>query len=257
MKKILSLAAVLFSAAVLNAQTMTGRDVMQLVKDRPDGESRQSEMEMTLCKKNGKVRLRRITSWSIDDGPDTKKVMFFTYPGDVRGTGFLVWDYDEVGRDDDKWLYLPALKKTRRISGSSSKADYFMGTDFTYGDMGSRNVDEDTHQLLREEDRDGHRCWVVRSTPLDKREVYGYKVSWVRQDCAVPVYVEYYDKLDALQRVLTMSDIRQVQGFWTVHVMEMRNVQTGHSTTLKVLNPQYQVQVDRSLFTVNKLEQGL
>ena len=71
------------------------------------------------------------------------------------------------------------------------------------------------------------------------------------------IYVEYYDKLDALQRVLTMSDIRQVQGFWTVHVMEMRNVQTGHSTTLKVLNPQYQVQVDRSLFTVNKLEQGL
>lgn len=257
MKKILSLAAVLFSAAVLNAQTMTGRDVMQLVKDRPDGESRQSEMEMTLCKKNGKVRLRKITSWAIDEGKDTKKVMFFTYPGDVRGTGFLVWDYDEVGRDDDKWLYLPALKKTRRISGSSSKADYFMGTDFTYGDMGSRNVDEDTHQLLREEDRDGHRCWVVRSTPLDKREVYGYKVSWIRQDCAVAIYVEYYDKLDALQRVLTMSDISQVQGFWTVHVMEMRNVQTGHSTTLKVLNPQYQVQADRSLFTVNKLEQGL
>lgn len=257
MKKILSLAAVLFSAAVLHAQTMTGRDVMQLVKDRPDGESRQSEMEMTLCKKNGKVRLRKITSWAIDEGKDTKKVMFFTYPGDVRGTGFLVWDYDEVGRDDDKWLYLPALKKTRRISGSSSKADYFMGTDFTYGDMGSRNVDEDTHQLLRQEGRDGHLCWVVRSTPLDRREVYGYKVSWIRQDCAVAIYVEYYDKLDALQRVLTMSDISQVQGFWTVHVMEMRNVQTGHSTTLKVLNPQYQVQADKSLFTVNKLEQGL
>ena len=79
--------------------------------------------------------------------------MFFTYPGDVNGTGFLTWDYDDMSKDDDKWLYLPAMKKTRRISGSSSKTDYFMGTDFTYNDMGSRNIDEDTHTLLREEDR--------------------------------------------------------------------------------------------------------
>lgn len=74
--------------------------------------------------------------------------MFFEYPGDVKGTGFLTWDYDEPGKDDDKWLYLPAMKKTRRISGSSARQDYFMGSDFTYDDMGSRSVDEDTHELL-------------------------------------------------------------------------------------------------------------
>lgn len=61
--------------------------------------------------------------------------MYFTYPGDVKGTGFLTWDYDQIGKDDDKWLYLPAMKKTQRISGSSSKTDYFMGTDFTYDDI--------------------------------------------------------------------------------------------------------------------------
>lgn len=70
------------------------------------------------------------------------------------------------------------MKKTCRISGASSKTDYCMGTDFTYDDMGGRNVDEDTHTLLREEMRDGHQCWVVESVPVDTREIYSRKVSW-------------------------------------------------------------------------------
>ena len=233
------------------AQTLTGRDIMQRAKDLPDGDSRYSEMELTLIKKNGDKRERKVVSWSIDEGKDKKTLMFFTYPGDVNGTGFLTWDYDDMSKDDDKWLYLPAMKKTRRISGSSSKTDYFMGTDFTYNDMGSRNIDEDTHTLLREEDRDGQKCWVVESVPVDKREIYS------RKDCCVPVYVEFYDKLDKLHRYLTISEISQVQGYWTKQHMEMKNVQTGHSTVIVLKNPQYDLKVDKSMFTVAKLEKGL
>jgi hypothetical protein len=183
--------------------------------------------------------------------------MFFTYPGAVKGTGFLTWDYDQADKEDDKWLYMPAMKKTRRISGSSSKTDYFMGTDFTYDDMGGRNVDDDTHKLLREEMRDGHKCWVVESVPKDAREIYSRKVSWIRQDCDTAVYVEFYDKLDKLHRVMTVQDVQKVQGFWTVMKMEMKNVQNGHSTQIAVSGPEYDVQVDKSLFTVAKLEKGL
>ncbi len=239
------------------AQTLTGRDIMQRAKDVPDGDSRYSEMELTLIKKNGDKRERKVVSWSIDEGKDKKTLMFFTYPGDVNGTGFLTWDYDDMSKDDDKWLYLPAMKKTRRISGSSSKTDYFMGTDFTYNDMGSRNIDEDTHTLLREEDRDGQKCWVIESIPVDKREIYSRKVTWIRQDCCVPVYVEFYDKLDKLHRYLTISEISQVQGYWTKQHMEMKNVQTGHSTVIVLKNPQYDLKVDKSMFTVAKLEKGL
>ena len=239
------------------AQTLTGRDIMQRAKDVPDGDSRYSEMELTLIKKNGDKRERKVISWSIDEGKDKKTLMFFTYPGDVNGTGFLTWDYDDISKDDDKWLYLPAMKKTRRISGSSSKTDYFMGTDFTYNDMGSRNIDEDTHTLLREEDRDGQKCWVVESVPVDKREIYSRKVTWIRQDCCVPIYVEFYDKLDKLHRYLTISEISQVQGYWTKQHMEMKNVQTGHSTVIVLKNPQYDLKVDKSMFTVAKLEKGL
>jgi len=258
MKKIVVLMAIcLLGAASLSAQQLTGRDVIQKVKDRPDGDTRYAEMELTLIKKNGATRERKVTSWAMDEGKDTKKMMFFTYPGDVKGTGFLTWDYDLPGKEDAKWLYLPAMKKTRRISGSSSKTDYFMGTDFTYDDMGSRNVDEDSHTLLREEDKDGHKCWVVESVPVDKHEIYSRKVSWIRQDCLTAAYVEYYDKLNKLHRVLTITDVRKVQDYWTIHKMEMKNVQTGHSTVIVVKNPKYDINIDKGLFTVAKLEKGL
>lgn len=257
MKKTLFLLVGLVISAAVNAQALTGRTIMQQVKDRPDGDTRYAQIELTLRKKNGTTRQRKLDSWAMDIGKDVKKLMYFTYPGDVKGTGFLTWDYDAVGKDDDKWLYLPAMKKTRRISGSSSKADYFMGTDFTYDDMGDRNVDEDKHNLLREETYDGHRCWVVESVPVDKREIYSRKMTWIRQDCLTGVKVEYYDKLNVLHRVLKVSEISQVQGFWTKHRMEMENVQTGHKTILLIKNPKYDVKIDTNLFTVAKLEKGL
>ena len=255
MKKMFVLAGMLLAAATLNAQS--GRDIVQRVKDRPDGDSRYAEMQLTLVKKNGNTRERKMVSWAMDEGKDTKKIMFFTYPGDVKGTGFLTWDYDQAGKEDDKWLYLPAMKKTRRISGSSSKTDYFMGTDFTYDDMGGRSVDDDTHTLLREETHDGHKCWVVESKPKDSREIYSRKVSWISQDCDTAVYVEFYDKLDKLHRVMTVEDVQKVDGFRTILKMEMKNVQNGHSTQIVVSNPKYNVGVDKSLFTVAKLEKGL
>ena len=255
MKKILMIAALLCAAAQMDAQT--GRDIIQRVKDRPDGNTRYAEMQLTLVKKNGDKRERKMVSWAMDEGKDTKKIMFFTYPGDVKGTGFLTWDYDQAGKEDDKWLYLPAMKKTRRISGSSSKTDYFMGTDFTYDDMGGRSVDEDKHTLLREETRDGHKCWVVESVPNDPHEVYSRKVTWIRQDSDTGVYCEFYDKLGKLHRVMTVTDLQKVEGFWTVMKMEMKNVQSGHSTQIVVSEPKYDIKVDKSLFTVAKLEKGL
>jgi len=244
-------------AAVASGNAQTGRDIAERVKNRPDGNTRYAEMQLTLVKKNGDKRDRKMVSWAMDEGKDTKKIMFFTYPGDVKGTGFLTWDYDQTGKEDDKWLYLPAMKKTRRISGSSSKTDFFMGTDFTYDDMGGRGVDEDKHKLLREEMRDGHKCWVLESVPVDAREIYSRKLSWIRQDCDVTVYVEFYDKLDKLHRVMSVSELQQVGGYWTVMKMEMKNVQSGHSTQITVTGPKYDIPVDKSLFTVAKLEKGL
>lgn len=246
-----------FLATSLQAQT--GRDIIQKVKDRPDGDSRSSKMTLKLINKKGNERERKVISYSMDVGAnkkDRKTLMFFEYPGDVKGTGFLTWDYDEIGKDDDKWLCLPAMKKTRRISGASAKKDYFMGTDFTYDDMGSRNVDEDDHKLLREEAVDGQKCWVVESISKDSRDIFSKKVSWIRQDNYMAVKVEYYDKLGKLHRKLFISDIVKVDGFWVAKKMHMTNIQTNHQTEIIIENPKYNIGIGESSFTVAKLEKG-
>lgn len=240
----------------VGAFAQTGREIAQKVKDRPDGDTRQSELTMTLINKRGKTRERKLTSYSIDVAKDKKTIMFFTYPGDVQGTGFLTWDYDESGKDDDKWLYLPSMKKTRRISGSSAKKDYFMGSDFTYDDMGSRSLDEDTHKLLGEETIDGHKCWKLEYTSKDNRDIFSKKIGWIRQDCLIALKVEYYDRMGKLHRVLKLSNINKVDGFWIAQKLEMTNVQTQHKTILEITNPKFNVPMDESKFTVQTLEKG-
>jgi len=198
------------------AAGLSGRDIMQKVKNRPDGDTRYANVEMTLIQRSGHKRIRKLESWAMDIGKDTKKIMFFTYPGDVKGTG-----------------------------------------DFTYNDMSMRNVDEEKHQLLREENLGGHRCWVVQSIPNDKDEIYARRVTWIRQDCLMAVKAEYYDKLNKLHRRLTISNIDKVQGFWTMHLMQMENVQTGHKTVIRMDNQRFNIKVAPNLFTVSKLEKGL
>lgn len=245
--------------AICSAQAagQSGRDIMQKVRNRADGDTRSATIEMTLIQKSGHKRVRKLESWAMDVGNDTKKIMFFTYPGDVKGTGFLTWDYDNTSKVDDKWLYLPAMKKTRRISGKSSKTDYFMGSDFTYNDMSTRSVDEEKHTLLHEEMLGAHKCWVVESVPNDRDEIYARRVTWIRQDCLIAVKAEYYDKLNKLHRKLNISNIEKVQGFWTMHLMQMENVQTGHKTIIRMDNQKFNVKVSPNLFTVSQLEKGL
>jgi outer membrane lipoprotein-sorting protein len=234
---------------------LTGRDIMVKVDERPDGDEQRSVMKMTLINRRGKTRERSLLMYSKDYGKDSKSLMYFQSPGDVKGTGFLAWDYDDPEKDDDQWLYLPALKKSRRIS-SSSRNDYFLGTDFTYDDMGDRNVDEDIHTLLKEEELDGHLCWVIESKPEDKDYMYSRRVSWIRQDALVAVKVEFYDKRGSLLKTLVVSDVRKQDDIWTPFRMEMKNVQKDHSTVIEITEIQYNTGLEDSLFRVSTLERG-
>ena len=256
--KISKIAATLVVAlsAMSMAQT-NARDIMVKVKNRPDGDTRSSSMEMKLVNKSGNTRVRKITSYAMDVGEDTKTIMFFLYPNDVKGTGFLTVNYDDVNKEDDKWLYLPALKKTRRISGKSSKTDYFMGSDFTYDDVGQRNIDEDTHKLLREEKIDGVDCWVVESVPKKSDEIFSKKIMWIRKDCLIAAKVEYYDKLGKLHRSLKVENVVQVDGFWSIAKMSMENVQTNHKTLLEFGDIKFNIPLDAKTFTIPRLERGL
>lgn len=235
----------------------SGREIIQMVEQNPDGENRKSVMSMQLVNHRGATRERTILSYSLDLGKDSKSIMFFQSPADVKGTGFLSWQYDDPFKDDDKWLYLPAMKKVRRISGSSAKKESFMGSDFTFDDMGGRSVDEDEHKLLGEEPVDGSLCWVVESTPLDCDASYSKIISWIRQDALIPVKVEFYDRMGELLKTLVASDISNDSGFWTSHKLEMINHRRNHRTIITIDQIEYNLAINESQFTVPALERGL
>lgn len=235
----------------------TGREIIQMMEENPDGENRKSLMTMQLVNHRGAVRERTILSYSMDLGKDSKSIMFFQSPADVKGTGFLSWQYDDPDRDDDKWLYLPAMKKVRRISGSSARKENFMGSDFTYDDMGGRSVDEDEHMLAGEASLDGSPCWIIESKPLEKDPVYSKTLSWIRQDALLPVKVEFYDRMGKLLKTLIASDISKENGYWITGKLEMTNHQRNHRTLITMEKIEYDIAMNESLFTVPSLERGL
>lgn len=234
----------------------SGREIVKMVRDRPDGDSRHSVMRMKLINKRGRSRIRKFESWSMDIGRDTKTILFFKSPPDVSGTGFLTWDYDDPDKEDDRWLYLPAMKKTRRISGNSAKSENFMGSDFTYDDMGNRNIDEDKHKLLKSEKIGGRDCWVVESVPKGGDEVYSKKISWISKNDLIGLKMEFYDNMGGLLKTLTVSDIRKVKNIRTAHKLVMDNYRTRHKTIITIDEIEYDIDIKEKMFTVAKLQRG-
>lgn len=233
-----------------------GREIVQKAINIADGENRRSLMHISSINKRGRERNIKLIAYSIDINEDTKSLMFINEPFDVKGTGFLSWDYNDSEKDDDKWLYLPAMKKIRRISGSSSKTEYFMGTDFTYDDMSKRNIDEETYKLLKEEVYDGYPCWVIESAPTDSKSIYSKKTTWIRKDNYMSIKVDFYDKMDNLLKTLTSDGIKKVDGFWVATKLTMVNIQNGHKTIMNIESIRYNLNIPGNIFTVNYLEKG-
>ena len=234
------------------ALAITGKEISQNVHDRYNGDSSASEMTMILINDRGQEKERTIRTVRKEYGDLSKSMIRFLAPADIKGTGFLVWE--NTNRDDDQFLYLPALKQTRRIA-SSEKSSRFMGTEVTYEDMENRKVDKDTHTLLREEVLDGNKVYVVESVPKPGEESqYGKFISWVRPDIWMPVKIEFYDKNDELLKIMTVNKIEKIQDIWTTTDSEMENVQEDRKTVLIINNIKYNVSIPDDYFTERYLE---
>ena len=252
-KCIAGAALAVFLSGALSAQS--AYDIMKAVKDRYQGETAIYKMKLTLLSAKGSARERQVIYYSKDYGDTEKSVMVFQTPKDVAGVGYLVWSYDEKDKDDNTWLYMPAMKKVRRISGSG-KDGYFMGTDFTYDDMGNRDLSKDDFNLIGEEEIDGESCWKIECIPQNRTEKNSRRICWVRKDNAMLLKSEYYNRQNALERVLTISGVKQVDGIWTAETMTMKNLLSGHSTIIETADISYNQPIDDALFTVSSLERG-
>ncbi|MFQ5890944.1 MAG: outer membrane lipoprotein-sorting protein [Gemmatimonadota bacterium] len=209
---------------------------------------------MVLVNKAGRTRERELTMLRKNfEGGEQRYYIYFHRPSDVRGTTFMVWKYPE--RDDDRWIYVPAIALVRRIAADDARSS-FVGTDFSYEDISGRDARADEHRLLREDTLDGHPAYVVESRPVRAAE-YERKVSWIDQATYLPLREDYYDVQGALYRVYRSEEIREVEAAGTavptVVRRTMQNVKTGHRTDVTFLEVEYDVGIQDDLFTESSL----
>ena len=234
---------------------LSGQEIMEKVYHNPKGDDMQSELTMTLINARGEERVRQLKQFTKTDDDTEKKIMFFLSPADVRNTSFMNYSYAD-GRDDDQWIYLPALRRVRRIS-SDGKSDNFMGSDFTYDDLGERHPDEDTHTLKGEEVMDGQACYVVESIPKDASYMYSKTITWVMKDSFLGLKREFYDRDGKLLKTLQIKEFDQVDDFWTILETEMHNVQRSHRTVMSLKNVEYNTGLRDNQFTERAMTLGL
>jgi len=220
------------------------------------GHDFKARVVMKLITKDGKERIRELTMLRKNYGEiggDQKYFMYFFQPADVRDMTFMVYKYP--ARDDDRWLFVPAIDLVRRIATSDARSS-FVGSDFTYEDVSGRDIPADTHTLLREEKIGDRDCYVVESVPKEPIE-YVKRISWIDKGTFLPLKEEYYDVQKELTRVFTADKIEEVAGterkernaFPTATKRTMKNLKTGHRTEVTFTSVSYNIGLPDSIFT--------
>jgi len=253
------LVAVAFMAGLISLSQpvksqINGKQIIEQVYNLPTGKDLQCDLVMTLTSKQGDERVSHLRHFITDNGSIEKTLMFFLSPADDRNSSFIDWSYAD-GKDDDQWIDLPALKRTKRIS-SDSKGDYFMGSDFTYDDLDDRHPDEDNHKFLREEKLGDNDCNVVESMSKDPNYMYSKTITWVIRDNYIGLKREFYDDSKNLLKTLNINKIEKINGFWTILETEMTNIQKNHRTKMIFSNVKINQGIPESKFTERRMTLG-
>jgi len=245
------------------AEDPEARAIMEKVDARDNGDNQTADMEMILIDKRGSQRVRRIATFTKDKGPDTYRLMFFKHPADVKDTSFLTWDYDDPDRDDDQWLYLPALRKTKRIA-SSDKSGSFMGSDLNYSDMTDRNLADYDFFLKKEMEVKGVKAWLIESIPRSNEVVKetGYTKSLliVRQDNYFVIRAVHWVRAGGYIKYIDVKNLLQIEGIWVateMHITKKKGKKLAHKTLLKWDNIKFNQNLSMDLFTIRRMEKGL
>ena len=202
--------------------------------DRRDNgwKDQRANLVMILRNRQGQESRRELRISTLEvDGDGDKSLTVFDRPRDVKGTAFL--SFTHATKPDDQWLYLPALKRVKRIS-SRNKSGSFMGSEFAYEDISSQEVEKYRYKWLRDETVDGRQIMVVEYYPQYENSGYTRQVVWIDSEIWRVVKTEYYDRKDALLKTLTMEDYGQyLDRYWRAGAMHMVNHQTGKSTEIQ------------------------
>jgi outer membrane lipoprotein-sorting protein len=245
------------TVAVATAPEEKGLEIARQADERDTGfQDYTVSMTMTLISTQGKNSIRELRYKVLEvNGDGDKSLSVFDSPGDVKGTAFLTFSH-KTG-DDDQWLYLPALKRVKRIS-SRNKSGSFMGSEFAYEDIASQEVEKYTYKWIRDEIYDGKECFVFERYPVNKKNSgYTRQVVWIDKAEYRELKVEFYDRKNELLKTLTSEGFHQYGNkFWRPDKMNMVNHQTGKSTTLGFAGYRFATGLKDSDFTKNSLKRA-
>ncbi|MET0085687.1 MAG: outer membrane lipoprotein-sorting protein [Sedimenticola sp.] len=215
----------------------------------------QSEMTMVLRNRQGQESLREIRSKTLEvDNDGDKGLTIFDKPRDVKGTAFLSFSHPVAA--DEQWLYLPALKRVKRIA-SRNKSGPFMGSEFAYEDLTSFEVEKYTYKYLADEQLNRLDCFKVEQYPVDKFSGYTRRITWIDKQEYRIQKVEFYDRKNALLKTLTFHDYKQyLDKYWRADQMKMVNHQTGKSTDLSWHNYRFRTGLSDRDFNKNSLKRA-
>jgi hypothetical protein len=227
MKKIIVTSLVIASSLM----ALTNLEIAQKADKVTDGfESSISKTEMTLINATGQKSVRDLIMKTLEGENGDKTISTFLSPADVKGTKVLGWEH--VDRDDDQWLYLPALKRVKRIA-SRNKSGSFMGSEFSYEDIGNQNPQKYTFEGEPETVMfDGVECYKGARVPKDKNSGYTKQVTWVDTKDFLIQKVEYYDRKKELLKTALFSEYKKIDGIWRVGKIVMKNHQNDKKTVL-------------------------
>lgn len=214
-----------------------------------------AELTMLLRNRQGdeSTRYMRVRTLEVVSNGD-KSLTIFDEPPDVKGTALLTFSHKT--EPDDQWLYLPALKRVKRIA-SRNKSGPFMGSEFAYEDIASQEVEKYTYKYLRDDVYDGQDCFVIERYPVDPFSGYTRQIVWMDKAEYRPLKVHYYDRKNASLKTLTLTDYKQyLEQFWRADNMLMVNHQTGKSTLLTWKNYRFGNGLQERDFNRNSLKRA-
>ena len=239
---------------------LTADEIARRVQDRDTGRDARSSMRMKLYDRQGRLRERAMTMSSLRGSGGDRLLIRFTYPNDIRGTGFLVWEHPQA--DDERFLYLPSLGRVRRIAGSETQ-ESFVGSDFTYEDIGGREFDEYTYSIVEENASwtppsggAARPAWRLESRRKDASAQFPRVVSLILKENFVVVQADIYNRRNEKQKTYGVRRLEQVEGIWTAMDAEMTNALEKSRTELVVEKVDYNVGLKESDFTRRELERG-
>jgi len=248
-------------------------EIMQKVQDRDDGDRTISVLQMQLIDKNKHKRIRELKAYSKDKFSKNgkklyeQKLTFILAPSDVADTAFLTFDYDDDNKDDDQWMYLPALKKTKRIP-SSDKDGSFMGSDFSYSDMTKPLLSDYTFKLLKSSKvkrKSGIQdVWIIQSTPKAQKTIdetgYVKRIVYVRKDNFMITRAKYFLKNPNRVKYMDVKKTKNIQGIEFNIITTMTTKEAGrtiHKTILIQKDIKVNQDLDDAIFSIRSIEKGL